>query len=95
MLKFIQVIEQTGDIEEVVAHTKNYLDTVTDTKVQAVQLCTDRDDPTKIINIVTFESAESAGQNDDLEETQEDAAKQQAETDITYRNLDLRYEFNR
>lgn len=94
-MKFIQVIEQTGDIEEVVAHTKNYLETVTETKVQGVQLCTDRDDPTKIINIVTFDSADSAGQNDDLEETQESAAKEQAESDITYRNLDLHYEYNR
>ena len=94
-MKFIQEIEQTGDIEEVVAHTKNYLETVTETKVQGVQLCTDRDDPTKIINIVTFDSADSAGQNDDLEETQESAAKEQAESDITYRNLDLHYEYNR
>ena len=94
-MKFIQVIEQTGDIQEVVAHTKNYLETVNDTKVRKVQLCTDRDDPTKILNIVTFDSAESAGQNDDLEETQESAAKEQAETDITYRNLDLHNEYNR
>jgi predicted secreted protein len=95
-VKFIQVMEQTGNMEEARAEIEGYFqDAGDDTKVRQIFLCSDRDDEAKIISIVHFDSSDSASENDDLDATKEGAAESQATTDITYRNLDVQHEWVR
>ena len=93
-MKFIQVMEQSGDIEEARAEIEGYFASAdTETMVKKLILCEDRDVPGKIVTIVEFESWETATANNDLDATQEGAAEAQATTDITYQNLDVHHEW--
>ena len=95
-MKFIQVMEQTGDMDEARAEIEGYFDNAdNETKVKKLTLCEDRDVPGKIVTIVEFESWETASDNNDLDATQEGAAEAQATTDITYQNLDVHHEWVR
>ena len=95
-MKFIQVMEQSGDIEEARAEIEGYFASAdTETMVKNLILCEDRDVPGKIVTIVEFESWETATANNDLDATQEGAAEAQATTDITYQNLDVHHEWVR
>ena len=95
-MKFIQVVEQSGDMEEARAEIEGYFEsTGTETKVKKLILCTDRDAPDKIVSIVEFESWDSATDNNELDATQEGAAEAQATTEVTYRNLDVHHEWTR
>ena len=95
-MKFIQVVEQSGDIEEARAEIEGYFEsTGDDSKDKKLTLCTDRDAPGKILSIVEFESWDTASDNNDLEATQEGAAKEQATSAVTYRNLDAHHEWIR
>mgnify|MGYP001028068369 FL=1 len=95
-MKFIQIVEQSGDIEEARSEIEGYFEsTGDDTKVKKLTLCTDRDAPDKILSIVEFESWDTASDNNDLEATQEGAAKEQAASNVTYRNLDAHHEWVR
>ena len=96
MMKFIQVVEQSGDMEEARAEIEGYFESAgDDTKVKKLILCADRDAPDKIVSIVEFESWDSATDNNELDATQEGAAEAQATTDVTYRNLDVHHEWTR
>ena len=58
-MKFIQVIEETRDIEEAKAEIEGLIESVGDeTTVKNLILCADRDVPGKIVTIVEFESWE-------------------------------------
>ena len=71
-MKFIQVMEQSGDIEEARAEIEGYFASAdTETMVKKLILCEDRDVPGKIVTIVEFESWETATANNDLDATQE------------------------
>ena len=95
-MKFIQVVEQSGDMEEARAEIEGYFEsTGDDTKVKKLILCADRDAPDKIVSIVEFESWDSATDNNELDATQEGPAEAQATTDVTYRNLDVHHEWTR
>ena len=95
-MKFIQVMEQTGDMEEARAEIEGYFESAdSETKVKKLILCEDRDVPGKIVTIVVFESWDTATDNIYLDATQEGAAEAQATTDITYQNLDVHHEWVR
>ena len=56
-MKFIQVVEQSGDIEEARAEIEGYFEsTGDDSKVKKLTLCTDRDAPGKICLLYTSPS---------------------------------------
>jgi len=60
-VKFIQIVEQSGDIEEARSEIEGYFESAgDDTKVKKLTLCTDRDTPGKVLSIVEFESWETA-----------------------------------
>ena len=95
-MRFIQVVEQTGDIEEARAGIEGFFESAgDDVKVKKLTLCSDRDAPGQILSIVEFESWDTASDNNDLEATQEGAAKEQAAYAVTYRNLDVHHEWAR
>ena len=96
VMKFVQIMEQTGDVEEARAEIEGYFNSAdTETKVKKLMLCTDRDVPGKMVTIVEFESWDTATDNNELDATQEGAAEAQATTDITYQNLDVHHEWVR
>ncbi|HAA65831.1 MAG TPA: hypothetical protein DCE10_03190 [Acidimicrobiaceae bacterium] len=96
VMKFVQIMEQTGDVEEARAEIEGYFSSAdTETKVKKLMLCTDRDVPGKMVTIVEFESWDTATENNELDATQEGAAEAQATTDITYQNLDVHHEWVR
>ncbi|HCK73334.1 MAG TPA: hypothetical protein DHW19_00045 [Acidimicrobiaceae bacterium] len=96
VMKFVQIMEQTGDVEEARAEIEGYFSSAdTETKVKKLMLCTDRDVPGKMVTIVEFESWDTATDNNELDATQEGAAEAQATTDITYQNLDVHHEWVR
>ena len=95
-MKFVQIMQQTGDVEEARAEIEGYFNSAdTETKVKKLMLCTDRDVPGKMVTIVEFESWDTATDNNELDATQEGAAEAQATTDITYQNLDVHHEWVR
>ena len=95
-MKFVQIMEQTGDVEEARAEIEGYFSPAdTETKVKKLMLCTDRGVPGKMVTIVEFESWDTATDNNELDATQEGAAEAQATTDITYQNLDVHHEWVR
>ena len=94
-MKFIQVIEETRDIEEAKAEIEGLIESVGDeTTVKNLILCADRDVLGKIVTIVEFESWESADQNNQVDEIQESAADAQENTGATYQNLDVHHEWS-
>ena len=95
-MKFIQVMEQIGNVEEARTEIKGHFETADeDTNVRKIVLCADRDVAKNIVSIVEFDPWDSAGGNNDLDATQEDAAKSHSPTGITYQNLDVRHEWVR
>ena len=75
-MKFVQIMEQTGDVEEARAEIEGYFSSAdTETKVKKLMLCTDRDVPGKMVTIVEFESWDTATDNNELDATQEGAAE--------------------
>ena len=51
-MKFIQVVEQSGDMEEARAEIEGYFESAGDeTKVKKLILCADRDAPDKIVSL--------------------------------------------
>tara|TARA_B100000676_G_C17931229_1_gene760993 strand:- start:806 stop:1093 length:288 start_codon:yes stop_codon:yes gene_type:complete len=94
-LKFIQVIEESRDIEEARAEIEGLIKTLGDeTTVKNLVLCADRDVPGKIVTIVEFDSWESADQNNQVDEIQETAADAQENNGATYQNLDVHHEWS-
>ena len=95
-MKFIQVVEQSGDMEEVRVEIEDHFHSAgDDTKVKKLILCADRDAPGKVVSIVEFESWDPATDNSELDATQEGAAEAPATTDVSFRNLDVHYEWIR
>ena len=95
-MKFIQIVEQTGDMEDARAEIEGYFESAgDDTKVKKLILCEDRDVPGKIVTIVEFDSWDTATDNNELDATQEGAAEAQATSDVTYQNLDVHHEWVR
>ncbi|MBT3248177.1 MAG: hypothetical protein HN361_04920 [Actinobacteria bacterium] len=87
-MRFIQIIESESDPVEGLAEAQGYAEQAgDDVTVQRITICGDRDLPGVTITIAEFESAESAGQNNEAEITQETAANEPDGT--TYRNLDV------
>ncbi len=89
-MRFIQIIEEEGDITAALADVQGYAemakgdDTVT---VERVTVCSDRNKPGVVVSIAEFASWEAAKQNDDHEITQEASAA--APDGTTYRDLDV------
>ncbi|MGY9084123.1 MAG: hypothetical protein ACKVK3_16080 [Acidimicrobiales bacterium] len=94
-MKFVQIMESTGSIEEAVAGVNDYFkNAASETKVKKISVCEDRDKPGVVIQIVEFASWDDASTNNDLEATNDAAEKVQAETNITFRNLDVHAEWD-
>lgn len=90
-MKFIQVMEFESSIEEAQKALEEYIEVAgSKTTARIATLCIDRDNPETIVQIVEFDSFESATQNNELEETQE-ASSEQEETmgEVNFRNLDV------
>ena len=90
-MKFIQVMEFNSTIEEAQKGLEEYIEVAgSKTTARAVTLCVDRDNPETIVQIVEFDSYESATQNNELEETQE-ASNEHEENigEVNFRNLDV------
>jgi hypothetical protein len=95
-MKFIRVMEQTGSVEDARTEIEEHFETADeDTNVRKFVLCADRDVAEKIVSLVEFDSWDSAGGNNDLDATQEGAAKSQSTTGITHQNLDVHHEWVR
>ena len=90
-MKFIQVMEFESSIEEAQKALEEYIEVAgSKTTARIATLCIDRDNPKTIVQIVEFDSYESATQNNELEETKE-ASSEHEETmgEVGFRNLDV------
>jgi hypothetical protein len=92
-MAFVQIIDfHTSRIEEGRKAVDEYF-AATEGRRTAGRglLCQDRDDPTRYLNIVFFDSYESAMENSNMPETGELAAKMMAITDgpPTFLNLEV------
>tara|TARA_B110000459_G_scaffold176341_1_gene200321 strand:+ start:94 stop:354 length:261 start_codon:yes stop_codon:yes gene_type:complete len=80
--------------EESIEAVKEYLPSAAnETKLKRIAICEDRDKPGVMISIVEFASWEDASQNNDLEVTNETVEKEQAKSDVNFRNLDVHAEW--
>ena len=97
MTGFVQIIDfRTSRIDEVQALGDQYVAARTadgDTRVVRAVVTADRDDPGRFLNIVEFESYESAMENSARPETDAFAAQMAALCDEppTFLNLDVRF----
>ena len=90
-MKFIQVMEFNSTIEEAQKGLKEYIEVAgSKTTARVATLCVDRDNPETIVQIVEFDSYESATQNNELEETQEASSEHEESIgEVNFRNLDV------
>ncbi|MAT36763.1 MAG: hypothetical protein CL420_01860 [Acidimicrobiaceae bacterium] len=90
-MKFIQVMEFKSTIEEAQKGLEEYIEVAgSKTTARVVTICVDRDDPETIIQIIEFDSYESAMQNNELDETQESSSEHEENVgSVTFRNLDV------
>jgi hypothetical protein len=92
-MAFVQIIEfTTSRLEEGMPHVEAY-EKATEGKrtVRRSVLCRDRNNPTRYLNIVFFDSYEAAMENSNLPETQELAQKlgELADGTPTFYDLDV------
>jgi len=90
-MKFIQVMEFNSTIEEAQKGLEEYIEVAgSKTTARVATLCVDRDNPETIVQIVEFDSYESATQNNELEETQEASSEHEENIgEVSFRNLDV------
>ncbi len=90
-MKFIQVMEFNSTIEEAQKGLEEYIKVAgSKTTARVATLCVDRDNPETIVQIVEFDSYESATQNNELEETQEASSENEENIgEVNFRNLDV------
>ncbi len=90
-MKFIQVMEFNSTIEEAQKGLEEYIEVAgSKTTARVATLCVDRDNPETIVQIVEFDSYESATQNNELEETQEASSENEENIgEVNFRNLDV------
>jgi quinol monooxygenase YgiN len=92
-MAFIQVIEFTTQKPDEVRALIDEISatTVDGGSVRRVDVCTDRDQPGRFVNIVQFESYEKAMENSDRPETQEFARRmaELADGPPRFSNLDV------
>ena len=90
-MKFIQVMEFNSTIEEAQKGLEEYIEVAgSKTTARVATLCVDRDNPETIVQIVEFDSYESATQNNELEETQEASSEHEENiSEVSFRNLDV------
>lgn len=93
IVAFIQIIDfRTSRMDEGRKHVDEYLAKTEGKRTTGRSiLCQDRDDPTRYLNIVFFDSYESAMENSNLPETGELAAKlaELSDEPATFLNLDV------
>lgn len=91
-MAFIQIIEgHTSRADELTALTQQIEESSTDRTVRRSIRTQDRDDPSRFVVVVFFDSYESAMENSNLPETQEFSAKMMELLDgpPTFYNLDV------
>lgn len=91
-MAFIQIIEgHTSRVDELTALTQQIEESSTDRTVRRSIRTQDRDDPSRFVVVVFFDSYESAMENSNLPETQEFSAKMMELLDgpPTFYNLDV------
>lgn len=92
-MAFVQIIEfTTSDIDEIRAVGRQWEEAAGDQSTARRRvICADRDTPGRYVNIVFFDSYESAMENSNLPVTQEYSGKMMALTngDAKFQNLDV------
>lgn len=92
-MAFVQIIDfRSSKMDEGAAHIDEYLKKTEGRRTaRRGLLCQDRDDPNHYINIIFFDSAESAEENSNLPETKELSEKMMTVGDgpPTFYNLDV------
>ena len=90
-MKFIQIMEFTGNLDDAIDSINNYIAIAgEETKVRKVTVCEDRDNPGHLLQVIEFDSHEDAMINNELEVTKKASAEDTSNFgEVQFKNLNV------